>query len=45
MAEAEKGLQELYVQPGESHLVRNPAILRTLLGSCVGITFWVPGLD
>ena len=44
MAEAEPALQELYVQPGESHLVRKPAILRTLLGSCVGITFWVPRL-
>ena len=44
MAEAEAALQELYVQPGESHLIRKPAILRTLLGSCVGITFWVPRL-
>lgn len=35
---------EIYVQPGESHMVRTPAILRTLLGSCVGITFWVPRL-
>jgi chemotaxis protein CheD len=31
---------EVYVQPGESHLVRGPAVLRTLLGSCVGVTFW-----
>jgi chemotaxis protein CheD len=31
---------EIYVQPGESHLVRGPAILRTVLGSCVGVTFW-----
>ena len=34
------GTPEIYVQPGESHLVRGPAILRTLLGSCVGVTFW-----
>jgi chemotaxis protein CheD len=33
-------MAEIYVQPGESHLVRGPAILRTLLGSCVGVTFW-----
>jgi chemotaxis protein CheD len=37
-------LSEIYVQPGESHLVCKPVILRTLLGSCVGITFWVPRL-
>jgi len=44
MEEADTALRELYVQPGESYLVRKPAILRTLLGSCVGITFWVPRL-
>lgn len=37
-------LREVYVQPGESHLVREPVILRTLLGSCVGIAFRVPRL-
>ena len=37
-------MPEIYVQPGESHLVREPAILRTLLGSCVGIAFRVPRL-
>jgi chemotaxis protein CheD len=31
---------EIYVQPGESHLVRGRVILRTVLGSCVGVTFW-----
>ncbi|HTX42514.1 MAG TPA: chemotaxis protein CheD [Acidobacteriaceae bacterium] len=31
---------EIYVQPGESRLVRTPAILRTVLGSCVGVAFW-----
>lgn len=35
---------EVYVQPGESHLVSEPAILRTVLGSCVGVTFRVPRL-
>jgi chemotaxis protein CheD len=30
--------------PGESHLVRKPTILRTLLGSCVGIAFLAPRL-
>lgn len=33
-------MADIYVQPGELHLVRIPAILRTVLGSCVGVTFW-----
>ncbi len=33
-------IPEIYVQPGESHLVHAPSILRTLLGSCVGVVFW-----
>lgn len=41
---ANEVLLEVYVQPGESHLVREPAIMRTLLGSCVGIAFRVPRL-
>ena len=44
MAESEVILPDVHVQPGESHLVRGPMILRTVLGSCVGITFWVPRL-
>jgi chemotaxis protein CheD len=40
----EARIQEIYVQPGESHLVACPAILRTVLGSCVGVTFMVPRL-
>ena len=41
---ANEALPEVYLQPGESRLVREPAILRTLLGSCVGIAFRVPRL-
>lgn len=37
-------LPEIYLQPGESRLVREPTILRTLLGSCVGVAFRVPRL-
>ena len=44
MTKAEEKLPEVYVQPGESKLVREPAILRTLLGSCVGIAFRIPRL-
>jgi len=28
------------VQPGQVHLARSPVVLRTILGSCVGVTFW-----
>jgi len=44
MADECEGLPEVYLQPGESCLVREPAILRTLLGSCVGIAFRAPRL-
>ncbi len=37
------GLVEIYVQPGESHLTTEPAILRTLLGSCVAVAFLAAG--
>jgi chemotaxis protein CheD len=40
----EPELPQIHVQPGESHLIREPGILLTLLGSCVGITFWVERL-
>ncbi len=33
-------MADIYVQPGELHLVQEPAVLRTVLGSCVGVTFW-----
>ena len=38
------GVKEIYVQPGETHLVTQPAMLRTVLGSCVGVAFLVPRL-
>lgn len=37
-------LPDLNLQPGELYVVRRPAILRTILGSCVGVTFWSPRL-
>jgi chemotaxis protein CheD len=33
-------LPDLDLQPGELYLARSPSILRTILGSCVGVTFW-----
>jgi len=44
MAEPVVTVADVHVQPGESHLLREPAVLRTVLGSCVGVTFWVPRL-
>jgi chemotaxis protein CheD len=35
----EINMAEVYVQPGESQLRTEPVILRTLLGSCVAVTF------
>lgn len=42
--DSEQELPQIHVQPGESHLILEPGILCTLLGSCVGITFWVERL-
>lgn len=42
MRALDTALPEVYVQPGESHLVKEPTILRTVLGSCVGIAFRIP---
>jgi chemotaxis protein CheD len=30
---------ELYLNPGDVQLVRQPSLLKTILGSCVGVTF------
>jgi chemotaxis protein CheD len=35
---------EIRIQPGELYLARGPAILQTILGSCVSATFWIPRL-
>ena len=44
MAESDVPIREVYVQPGESHLMSQPVVFRTVLGSCVGVTFLVPRL-
>jgi chemotaxis protein CheD len=44
MQPREGTVPELHVQPGECRLVSHPAILHTVLGSCVGVTFFVPRL-
>jgi chemotaxis protein CheD len=40
MSEPSEAVPEVYLQPGESYLARKPMLLRTLLGSCVGATFF-----
>jgi chemotaxis protein CheD len=40
MAEAEEVLPEIFLQPGETFLAREPTVIATILGSCVGVTFW-----
>jgi len=37
-------LPRISVQPGELYLAREPAILQTILGSCVSVTLWSPRL-
>jgi chemotaxis protein CheD len=37
-------LRDVYLQPGELQLVSEPAVIRTILGSCVGVTFRHPRL-
>jgi chemotaxis protein CheD len=40
MLELNSELHEFYLEPGELHIAREPAIIRTALGACIGITFW-----
>ncbi|MGB9361908.1 MAG: chemotaxis protein CheD [Candidatus Sulfotelmatobacter sp.] len=40
MLALEGEVSEVYLQPGESHLAHQATIIRTILGSCVGISFW-----
>jgi chemotaxis protein CheD len=34
------GLPGMTLQPGELYIARDPSILQTILGSCVGVTIW-----
>jgi chemotaxis protein CheD len=44
MLELEDKLSDVYLLPGEVYLARKPTIIRTILGSCVGVSFWSPRL-
>jgi chemotaxis protein CheD len=37
-------LPKINLQPGEVFLARSPTLLKTILGSCVSVTFWSPRL-
>lgn len=37
-------LPQFYLQPGDWRIVRSPSVLKTVLGSCVGVTFHAPRL-
>lgn len=37
-------LSETFLHPGELHFARAPGCIGTLLGSCVSVTLWHPGL-
>jgi chemotaxis protein CheD len=41
MIQPDAVLSELYVQPGESVIASVPVLMRTVLGSCVGLTFLI----
>jgi chemotaxis protein CheD len=40
MARPDPNPREVYLKPGEMFLAREPTTIRTILGSCVGVTFW-----
>jgi chemotaxis protein CheD len=40
MVASDAALPEIYLRPGELVLARGPTILATILGSCIGVTFW-----
>jgi len=44
MTENADAIPQIHIGIGEAHLARSPAILKTVLGSCVGVTFWNPRL-
>ena len=40
MLELNSEPREIYLDPGELHIAREPLIIRTALGACIGTTFW-----
>jgi chemotaxis protein CheD len=40
MTKPRSNLPEVYLQPGEFFLAREPTLIWTILGSCVSVSFW-----
>jgi chemotaxis protein CheD len=40
MLEIDSEVSDVYLHPGESYFAREPAIIHTILGSCVGVAIW-----
>lgn len=40
MVDSEGDLPQIYLRPGEMFIAREPTVIFTILGSCVGVTFW-----
>jgi chemotaxis protein CheD len=40
MTGPDRDLPEVYLQPGEYFLAREPTLIWTILGSCVSVSFW-----
>ncbi len=40
----QQDLETVNLPPGQMHLAKRPALLQTILGSCVSATFWSPRL-
>jgi chemotaxis protein CheD len=40
MTGPDRNLPEVYLQPGEFFLAREPTLIWTILGSCVSVSFW-----
>ncbi|HEX5229757.1 MAG TPA: chemotaxis protein CheD [Bryobacteraceae bacterium] len=40
MSDLATAMSDVTIQPGELYVARTPTILRTILGSCVSVTFW-----
>ena len=43
MSPYDKELDSIYLKPGEFHFGENPAVVSTILGSCVSVTMFHPG--
>lgn len=43
MSTYDRKLESIYLKPGEFHFGENPAVVSTILGSCVSVTMFHPG--